>query len=266
MKYIDTHSHIYLEEFDDDLPAVIERARAAGISHILLPNIDSTTIDRMLRVCAKYRHYCYPMIGVHPTSIDGNYEKELAIVEQQLKESDHYIAIGEVGLDLYWDKTYVKEQIDAFDRQIQMALEYKLPLVIHSRDAFEQIYKTMLPYKSESGLKGIFHSFTGTMEEAGKLMEFEGFMLGINGVVTFKNSALPKTLMHIPIKRIVLETDAPYLTPAPNRGKRNESANLKFTLMKIAEIYERSPLEIADLTTANASKVFGIIKMEGERF
>lgn len=259
MNYIDTHSHIYLEDFDSDLPQVIERARQSGVSHILLPNIDSGTIDRMLKVSTDYEGYCYPMIGLHPTSVNCTYEEELLVVEQQLASSNPYIAIGEIGLDLYWDKTYLKEQLHTFDRQIQLALRYNLPVVIHNRDASDYLYAAMLPYK-EAGLKGVFHSFTGTLEEAKHLMEFEGFCLGINGVVTFKNSSLSDTLKHVPLERIVLETDAPYLTPVPNRGKRNESARLKDTLMKVAEIYRESPEKVAQVTTDNALKVFAILK------
>lgn len=259
MEFIDTHSHVYLEEFDQDLPEVIERARLVGVSHILLPNVDHETVERMLRVCTLYKGYCYPMIGVHPTSIGADYEKELAIVEQQLSLPNTYVGVGEVGLDLYWDKTYLKEQMIAFDKQIQWALQYNLPLVVHSRDAFEYICEVMSPYR-ETSLKGIFHSFTGSVEEARRLLEFEGFMLGINGVVTFKNSSLAQTVAQIPIERIVLETDAPYLTPAPNRGKRNESANLKYTLEKVSEAYGKSPQVVAEVTTANAFKVFGMLK------
>lgn len=257
MKCIDTHSHIYLDDFDVDLPQVIERARSAGISHIILPNIDSTTIARMLNVCATYKAYCYPTIGLHPTSVDAGYEKELEIVEQQLKADNNYVAIGEVGLDLYWDKTYLTEQLAAFDKQVQLALAYNLPLIIHNRDASEQIVAAMEPYK-HSPLKGIFHSFTGTVEEAQRLLAFEGFMLGVNGVVTFKNASLSDTLKQVPLNRIVLETDAPYLTPVPNRGKRNESANLKDTLTKIAEIYNVTSEYVAEVTTNNALKVFAI--------
>ncbi|MDR0659177.1 MAG: TatD family hydrolase [Mediterranea sp.] len=258
MNFIDTHSHIYLEEFDADLPEVIERARLVGVTQILLPNVDSTTIERLLSVCNEYKGYCYPMIGLHPTSVDGSYGKELAIVEQELAASNSYIAIGEVGLDLYWDKTYLKEQIIAFDTQIQWALKYNLPLVIHSRDAFEQIYEVMKPYKASS-LKGIFHCFTGSVEDADRLLEFDGFMLGINGVVTFKNSSLPEVLKHIPAERVVLETDAPYLAPVPHRGKRNESAHLRYTLMKVSEIYGVSPELTAEQSTMNTLKVFGIL-------
>jgi TatD DNase family protein len=256
---IDTHSHLFLEEFSEDLPQVIERAREAGVSYIFMPNIDSTTINPMLSVCAGYPGYCFPMIGLHPTSVNETYEQELAVVHEQLAGTNRYVAIGEIGLDLYWDKTFLKEQLLVFQRQIEWALEYRLPIVIHSRDAFEYIYKVMEPYKN-TPLTGIFHSFTGTVEEAEKLLEFEGFMLGVNGVVTFKKSALPETLLTVPLERIVLETDSPYLTPVPNRGKRNESANVKDTLAKVAEIY-RMPFEyVSQVTSENALKVFGIRK------
>ena len=256
---IDTHSHLFLEEFSEDLPQVIERAREAGVSYIFMPNIDSATINPMLSVCAGYPGYCFPMIGLHPTSVNETYEQELAVVHEQLAGTNRYVAIGEIGLDLYWDKTFLKEQLLVFQRQIEWALEYRLPIVIHSRDAFEYIYKVMEPYKN-TPLTGIFHSFTGTVEEAEKFLEFEGFMLGVNGVVTFKKSALPETLLTVPLERIVLETDSPYLTPVPNRGKRNESANVKDTLAKVAEIY-RMPFEyVSQVTSENALKVFGIRK------
>ena len=234
---IDTHSHLFVEEFTEDLPQVMERARKAGVSYIFMPNIDSTTIDAMLSVCRDYPGFCYPMIGLHPTSVNESYEQELAVVHKYLSTSNEFVAIGEIGLDLYWDKTFLKEQILAFEKQIEWALEYDLPIVIHSREAFEYIYKVMEPYK-KTPLTGIFHSFTGTSEEAAKLLEFEGFML----------------------ERIVLETDSPYLAPVPNRGKRNESANVKDTLMKVAEIYQITPEHVAEVTSVNALKVFGIRK------
>ena len=259
MNYIDSHSHLYLEEFNNDLPQVIERARLAGVSHILLPNIDSTTINDMLRVSHAYPGYCFPMIGLHPTSVNNTFEKELQIIEESLSLSNEYIAIGEIGLDLYWDKTFIKEQVYAFDKQIQMALQYNLPIAVHSREAFHLLYETILPYKDTS-LKGVFHSFTGTVEEAEKLLEFKGFYLGINGVVTFKNSGLSHVLNQIPVSRIIMETDAPYLTPVPFRGKRNESAYLKYTLNKVADIYQITPDELADVTTCNTQKIFDRLK------
>ena len=210
---IDTHSHLFLEEFSDDLPQVMERARQAGVSRIYMPNIDSTTIESMLSVCADYPDFCYPMIGLHPTSVNESYRQELSIVRERLEAPNNFVAIGEIGLDLYWDKTFLNEQLYVFEKQIEWALEYKLPIVVHSREAFDYIYKVMEPYKN-TALTGIFHSFTGNAEEAARLLEFGGFMLGINGVVTFKKSSLPDTLLTVPLERSVLETDSPYLTPA----------------------------------------------------
>ena len=224
-----------------------------------MPNIDSTTIESLLSVCAAYKEFCFPMIGLHPTSVNENYKKELDIVAGQLASSNGYVAIGEIGLDLYWDKTFLREQLLAFEKQVEWALEYHLPIVIHTREAFDYIYKVLQPYK-ETGLTGIFHSFTGTSEEAAKLLDFPGFMIGINGVVTFKKSQLPEVLKDVPLARIVLETDSPYLTPVPNRGKRNESARLKDTLIKVAEIYRESPEVVAEATSENALKVFGMGK------
>ena len=240
---IDTHSHLFLEEFAEDLPQVMERARNAGVSSIFMPNIDSTTIDALLSVCAKYPDLCYPMIGLHPTSVNETYEQELAIVRERLSAPNYFVAIGEIGLDLYWDRTFLKEQLLVFERQIEWALEYELPVVIHTREAFDYIYKVMEPYKKTA-----------------LLLEFDGFMLGINGVVTFKKSTLPETLLTVPLERIVLETDSPYLTPVPNRGKRNESANVKDTLAKVAEIYQKSLEHVAQVTSENALKVFGFRK------
>ena len=259
MRLIDTHSHLFLEEFSEDLPQVIERARSAGITHIFMPNIDSTTIDSMLSVCNAYKDYCFPMIGLHPTSVNADYEKELEIVARELRSFNKYIAIGEIGMDLYWDKTFLKEQQIALDKQINWALEYDLPVVIHCRDAFDYIYNVLEPYKNTS-LKGVFHSFTGTDDEAARILEFSGFLIGINGVVTFKKSHLPEVLTKIPLEKIVLETDSPYLTPVPNRGKRNESAYVKDTLMKISEIYRMSPETVGSVTSENALKVFGMLK------
>ena len=256
---VDSHSHLFLEEFAYDLPQVMQRAREAGVTHIFMPNIDSTTIESLLSVCAAYKEFCFPMIGLHPTSVNKNYKKELDIVAGQLASSNGYVAIGEIGLDLYWDKTFLREQLLAFEKQVEWALEYHLPIVIHTREAFDYIYKVLQPYK-ETGLTGIFHSFTGTSEEAAKLLDFPGFMIGINGVVTFKKSQLPEVLKDVPLARIVLETDSPYLTPVPNRGKRNESARLKDTLIKVAEIYRESPEVVAEATSENALKVFGMGK------
>lgn len=256
---IDSHSHLFLEEFSEDLPQVIERARNAGVSHIFMPNIDSTTIEPLLAVCQQYKGYCFPMIGLHPTSVNADFEQELSLVESYLKRANDFVAVGEIGIDLYWDKTYLKEQLVAFERQVQWALEYQLPIVIHCREAFEYIYKVLIPYKDTS-LKGVFHSFIGTAEEAAKIMEFSNFKIGINGVVTFKKSSLPEVLKQVPLDCIVLETDSPYLTPVPNRGKRNESAYLCDTLLKVSQVYEKSLELVSEQTSENALILFGIPK------
>ncbi|BEH00479.1 TatD family hydrolase [Bacteroides sedimenti] len=255
MNFIDTHSHLFSEEFTDDLPQVIERAKAAGISRIYMPNIDCSTIKPLLDTVSRFPGYCFPMLGLHPTSVNENFRDELSVMRKMLEEPNSFVAIGEVGMDLYWDKTFLQEQLEAFDTQIQWAAEYQLPLVIHSRDSFDEVLQVM-KQNQDRVLKGIFHSFTGTLDEAEQLLQFDGFCLGINGVVTFKKSTLPEVLKRIPLERIVLETDSPYLTPAPNRGKRNESANLKDTLLKLAEIYQCTPDEVAEITTRNALKIF----------
>lgn len=255
MKLIDTHSHLFLEEFSEDRPLVIKRAKSAGISKVFMPNIDSSTITSLLQVAREYSDFCYPMIGLHPTSVNRDYLKELKVVKNELEQSNKYVAVGEVGIDLYWDKTYKQEQLIVFRQQIEWAIEYNLPLIIHTREAFNEVYSSLYPYKNET-ISGIFHSFGGTYQEAEKLLEFENFKLGINGVVTFKNSGLSETLKSIPLSRIVMETDSPYLAPVPYRGKRNESSYLKEILYKLAEIYRLSRDEVAYITTNNALNVF----------
>jgi len=255
MNLIDTHSHLFLEEFAEDLSLVMQRAKAAGVSRIYMPNIDCSTIKPLLDTVARYPDYCFPMIGLHPTSVNPGFWEELKVMKEMLEQSHPFVAIGEVGMDLYWDKTFINEQFEAFETQIQWSAEYKLPLVIHSRDSFEEVYQVIKRNEGKN-LKGIFHSFTGTKEEADRLLQFAGFYLGINGVVTFKKSTLPEVLKGVPLERIVLETDSPYLTPAPNRGKRNESANVKDTLLKLAAIYQLPAEEVAEITTRNALKIF----------
>lgn len=256
---IDTHSHLFLEEFAKDLEAVIERAQIAGVSHIFMPNIDSTTIESLLGVCSRYENYCFPMIGLHPTSVNENYHSELDVVLRELKSDKKYVAIGEVGMDLYWDKTYEKEQAAVLSKQLEWALDFDLPVVIHCRDAFDSICEVLRKF-SGSSLRGIFHSFTGTAAEAMYLMEHFDFLLGINGIVTFKKSTIPDVLKVIPLEKIVLETDSPYLAPVPCRGRRNESANVKYVLLKVAEIYGKTPEEVAKITSESALKVFGMLK------
>ena len=255
-KLIDTHSHLFVDDFDADRPEVMLRAREAGITHILMPNIDVASVEPMLRVCGEYPGYCFPMIGLHPTEVDANYRDALAALKPLLDEHP-FIAVGEVGLDLYWDKTYKAEQLAALEEQIGWALERNLPLVIHSREAFPELYALFSHYK-ESPIRGVFHSFTGTADEAHALLEFSGFMLGVNGVVTFKKSTLPDALSEVPLSRIVVETDSPYLAPTPYRGKRNESSYVARVVEKLSEIYALSPDAIADTTYRNACVVFGL--------
>lgn len=256
MRLVDSHSHLFLEEFAEDLPQVIERARQAGVSHIFMPNIDSTTVEPLLRVCAEYPGYCFPMAGLHPTSVGENYEEELAVVEQQLRSDNPYVAVGEIGMDLYWDKTYEEQQRLALDRQLRWALQYDLPVVIHCREAFEEIFQVMEAYR-DTPLRGIWHCFAGTKEDARRALAFPNFLLGINGVVTFKKSALPEVLRDIPVERMVVETDSPYLAPVPHRGKRNESAFVKDTLLKLAEILGEQAERVAEVTSENALRMFG---------
>ena len=254
---IDTHSHIFESEFLDDLPEVITRAKEVGVQKIFLPNIDDTTVDAMLEVCRQHPGYCYPMLGFHPTSVDTDALKKVKEMKKRLTKGHPYIAIGEVGLDLYWDKTYIKEQKQVLEEQIQWALEEDLPLVIHCREAFPELFEVLRPYK-ETKLSGVFHSFTGTVEEAEELVGYTRFMIGVNGVVTFKKSTLPDALKIIPMERLVLETDSPYLAPVPFRGKRNETSYVKRVALKLAELYEMEIGEVERQTTANALKVFKI--------
>jgi TatD DNase family protein len=253
---IDTHSHIYSEEFDVDRTEAIQRAKDIGILHIILPNVDSETLPRMLALEAEYPGYCYAAIGLHPTSVKEDYETELALVESELKRRQ-WMAIGEIGIDLYWDKTFLDKQINAFQKQVNWALEYKLPVIIHVRNSFRETMDALKPYRN-SGLTGVFHSFVGTIEEALEILDFGGFLLGINGIVTFKNSGLDKVVAQIDLKNILLETDSPYLTPAPHRGKRNESAYTQLIASKLAEIYHCSLAEIDLQTTLNAKAIFNL--------
>lgn len=254
MAFVDTHTHLYVEEFDEDRELTLIRAGEAGVARLFMPNIDDTTVDAMLALCRSHEG-CYPMIGFHPTSVDADWKARLAAVRRWLESPQTFYGIGEVGLDLYWDKTYKKEQMQAFEIQIEWALEHDLPLVVHCREAYPELFEVLAPYKN-TGLRGIFHSFTGTEEEAARLLEYTGFLLGINGVVTFKKSVLPSVLPHVPLGRIVLETDSPYLAPVPYRGKRNESAYLVEVAGKLSEIYSVPLEEIARVTTENACRMF----------
>lgn len=253
---IDSHSHIYSNDFDTDRTEAIQRAKDAGISHIILPNCDSETLPFMLALRDEYPDFCYAAIGVHPTSIKADYLSELSMVRAELT-FNKYVAIGEIGIDLYWDKTFLPQQIIAFQQQLDWALEYKLPVIIHVRDSFRETMIALEPYRNK-GLTGVFHSFTGSLDEAQEILDFGGFLLGINGIVTFKNSGLSDVVAKIDLKHILLETDSPYLTPAPHRGKRNESAYTLLVANKLAEVYNCSLEYIDEQTTKNAKMLFKI--------
>lgn len=256
MGFIDTHCHIYEPEFDADREDVVARAKEAGLDALLLPNINAGTIQPMLELCKKHSGYAYPMLGLHPEDVKADYKDVLQDMHSLLSTPSHpFIAIGEIGLDYYWDKTYYKEQQDAFEQQIGWAEEAQLPLVIHTRSAHEELVEIMKKH-THTNLSGIFHCFGGTLAEAEELLQFDNFVLGIGGALTFKKSKLPEVLREIPLERIVIETDSPYLTPVPNRGKRNEPAFAAYTLQKVADVYGKSAEEVMQQTNNNVRKVF----------
>ena len=257
MQFIDTHSHLYSSQFDEDRTQVINEAISAGVSTILLPNISSKHTKRMLEVCDEFPKNCFPMMGLHPCDVNkDNIESELLHVEQELSKRK-YIAVGEIGLDLYWDKTKLEIQKKAFIFQIELAKKYKLPIAIHVRDSFTEAIKIIEKLNDES-LRGVFHCFTGTIKDAQRVINLGGFYLGIGGVLTFKNSGLNKTIAAIELQHLILETDAPYLAPTPFRGKRNESKYIVNIAEKIAEIDQIDITGLARITTLNAKKLFGI--------
>lgn len=254
MRLVDTHSHLYLKDFED-IDDVIARARESGVERIYLPNIDSTVVSDMIELEDRYPGNCFAMMGLHPCSVKENYPEELRLVHQWLNKRK-FAAVGEIGLDFYWDKTFIKEQYESLERQIKWALEFQLPIVIHSRESLKECIEIVRRFQ-KGALTGVFHCFTGSEEQAKEIMEL-GFFLGIGGVVTYKNSGLAQVLEKIGLDHIVLETDSPYLTPVPYRGKRNESSYIKFVVEKIAEIRNITQVEVALITTANAEKLFGV--------
>ncbi|MEP0987333.1 TatD family hydrolase [Ekhidna sp.] len=250
---IDTHAHIYLEHFQEDIDQVVERAQERGIDKILMPNIDQTSIDQMLYLEEKYPNICYPMMGLHPCSVKEDFERELKLVEDWF-EKRKFIAVGEMGTDLYWDKTFWEQQQEAFHFQCQLALRYDIPVVIHCRETIDETIELVEQYK-EDGLKGVFHCFTGS-EQQGKQITDLGFYLGLGGVSTFKNGGMDKVIPQLDRTRIILETDSPYLTPAPHRGKRNEPAYVSIIAGKVSEYLGISKEALDELTTANANALF----------
>jgi TatD DNase family protein len=252
--FIDTHTHLYSEQFNDDRTEMIQRAINAGVERMYLPNIDLGSIDGMHALEKEFPNNCFAMMGLHPCSVDANWESVLAEMRKHI-DSRKYAAIGEIGMDLYWDKTFVEEQKAAFRLQIEWAKELGWPIVIHARDSFAEIFEVMDEAYDER-LSGIFHCFTGGKEEVNHILKYDNFSFGIGGVVTYKKSDLPEVLPLIPLNKLVLETDAPYLPPTPFRGKRNESAYVLHTAEKVAEILGLPLSELRDITTTNARSIF----------
>ncbi|MFA5417753.1 MAG: TatD family hydrolase [Bacteroidales bacterium] len=255
MKFIDSHTHLYLEHFNEDRSETIQRAISQGVSTMLLPAIEMGTFDAMMELVNAFPKNCRPMMGLHPTSVNELVEKELLFVESELS-SGNYIAVGEIGIDLYWDRTFAEQQKNAFAHQLQLAKKYKLPVVIHTRDSFEEVYAVLLQ-EADEALKGVFHCFSGSETEARQIIEM-GFYLGIGGVVTFKNSGLGKVVANLPLEKMILETDSPYLTPVPFRGKRNESSYIPLIAEKIALLQNKSLSEVAEVTTQNCVRLFNL--------
>ncbi len=254
LHWTDTHCHLFAPEFDQDRDEMIRRALDAGVTQMMLPNIDHSTIDRITNLAGDYPSFCKPMMGLHPCSVKADYGRELSQIEKLLFERD-YIGVGETGIDLYWDTTFKQQQVEAFEQQIKWARDLDLPVIIHSRESLA-LNIEIISRHQDGRLRGIFHCFGGSIEEAQRIHDL-GFKIGIGGVVTYKNSNLPQVLPEIPRGLIVLETDAPYLTPVPYRGKRNESSYIPLIAAKVADILEISLSELAIMTNQNAAEVFG---------
>ena len=254
MRLIDSHTHLYLKEFETDVEEVLERARKAGVSKFFLPGIDSTVVEDMLRLEKRYPAEVFAMMGLHPCSVNQLYKDELAVIENFFSQRK-FVAVGEIGLDYYWDTTYQKQQLEAFNMQMELALHFTVPIVIHTRNAMNDTIEAVKPFAAR-GLAGIFHCFGDTAETAKQIIDM-GFYLGIGGVLTYKKANLGDVLKDIPIHQIVLETDAPYLAPVPFRGKRNESSYLRYIAEKLAEVKSMSVDEVGEITSANAEKIFG---------
>jgi TatD DNase family protein len=253
MQLVDTHTHIYLPEFDNDRDEAVERALAGNVVKLLMPNIDIRSTGAVISAEARYNGICYPMIGLHPTSVKEDYLSQLDQLEEIAGEHE-FIAVGEIGIDLFWDKTFLTEQITAFKRQISFGLKNNLPVVIHSRESFREVFEALRDFQG-SGIRGVFHAFTGDISYAEKAIMM-GFKLGIGGIVTFKNSGLDSVVKEAGIEHIILETDSPYLAPVPYRGKRNESAFISIINRKIAEIFDITVDEAAAKTYSNSKELF----------
>lgn len=256
MTIIDTHSHTYDETFDHDIDDVILRAKKAGITNILLPNVDIESIDRLNRLSKKYKDYCLPMMGLHPTSVTENWESDLHKIKEQFSKQK-YIAVGEIGIDLYWDKSLEKEQRAAFEEQLRWSIEFDLPVSIHCRNAISESIEC-IKNVGASEVRGAFHSFSGTRDEMQAVLALKNFLIGVNGTVTYKNSTLPQVLAETNLSHLIIETDAPYLPPVPYRGKRNEPSYTTHIANKLSEIYGATAEEVGEITSSNAKQLFSI--------
>ena len=256
MYFVDTHTHLFIERSVEEGDLAVKEAVDAGVKQLLLPNIDLDSIDDLHNLCDSNPDYCIPMMGLHPCSVKEDWEDVLNKMYPLFSERK-YIAVGELGLDLYWDKTTLNYQIEAFKRQVEWAKELELPIVIHVRDAFDEIFEVM-DEVNDDRLKGVFHCFTGNLDQAKKVMDYGGFYMGIGGVLTFKNAGVDKTVADIPLEYLILETDSPYLAPVPFRGKRNESKYIPLIAEKLADVKQVSLQEIAEITTKNASNLFNL--------
>lgn len=254
---IDTHAHLYVDNYKKDLSEVVLRAQQAQVEKVLLPNIDVSTIESLKKITLEYPTFFLPMMGLHPTSVNMNYKEDLDKIYKELDNNNDYIAIGEIGIDLYWDNTYVKAQTEAFEKQLQWSIDKDLPVAIHSRNSYKEVVDSVNRIGGEK-LRGVFHSFSGDENDLKSLLKFENFYVGVNGIVTFKNSGLSEVLMKCPLERIVLETDAPYLSPAPYRGKRNEPMYLKHINQALSEIYGIEYSQMSQITKTNAKRLFGL--------
>ncbi|MFN5417472.1 MAG: TatD family hydrolase [Flavobacteriia bacterium] len=256
--FIDTHTHLYSSQFDEDRTEMIQRALDAGVKRLLLPNIDLESIEGMYTLEKQFPENCFAMMGLHPCSVNADFEKTLSILKTEL-DKRKFIAIGEIGIDLFWDKTFLEQQKQAFAIQIEWAKEFQIPIVIHARDSFQEIFEVLDQHNDER-LTGVFHCFTGTENEIEKIRSYGGFLFGIGGVVTFKKSGLDAVVKNLDLNEIILETDSPYLAPHPNRGKRNESSYIPLIAEKLSDIFETSIENIAQITSENAIKCFSLTK------
>lgn len=254
MQFVDTHTHLFSPSFDEDRTEIVQRAIKAGVETMLLPNIDVESIEPMYNLCAQFPQNCFPMMGLHPGSVDEKWEENLEIIRTNLFERKN-CAVGEIGMDLYWDKTFVNEQAEAFRRQVNWAKELNLPIVIHAREAFDEIF-AIVDELNDERLTGVFHCFTGTLEQAKKIQNYGGFKLGIGGVLTYKKAGLDDILKDVDMSELILETDSPYLPPTPHRGKRNESAYVLHVAEKLADVKGITLADVAQITTKNANELF----------